>query len=82
MRKKPAKEVTQKGSQCVGHQIVNIRCPVGKELQQFNHQGKSQSHNYGMEYGAEGQPKNGQEKAKGYKQKDIQQCIVKIGEHI
>ena len=39
VRDKPA----EKSTQCIGHQIIHIRCPVGKHLQQFYCQRKAKA---------------------------------------
>lgn len=70
--RKMRNDPTEKCTKGVGHQIVDISCSEGEDLQKLNQQGSTKTEEKGRCKTPEGCPENGKKEAQRHKQQNIQ----------
>ena len=78
----PCQDPSEDCSQCVCHQIIDIRGTEREQLQTFDQQGSAQAEQKSMVQFSEASPKKRQDKPQGNEQDNVQKAVFKIREHI
>ena len=81
-QRQPSKAPSNKATQSVGEQIVDIRRPKGENLQYFHESWQAKSKQYGRPKFTKCAPEQGQKEAERHKKDYIQKAVGKIGKHI